>query len=83
VEHLPPVTVKDEPYVVHEGYVSHCCRFMTLMLFMPPLSGVERDMNMEIEFDFCEGTPYNAPHYTSTTVQVLIIYLITTDDSAG
>jgi len=30
---------------------------VALMLFMPSLSGVERDMDMEIEFDFCEYGP--------------------------
>ena len=30
---------------------------MTLMLSMPPLSGVKRDMDMEIEFDFYEVPP--------------------------
>jgi len=32
------------------------------MLFVPPLSGVEHDMDMEIEFDFCEGGPSDGAH---------------------
>jgi len=41
VKPLPLSIVKDEPYTVDEGYLSYCCRFLTLMLSMPPLSGVK------------------------------------------
>jgi len=57
VRHLPPVIVKDKLYVVGDGYLSYCYRFITLILFMPPLNGVKRDMDMEIKFDFCKGAP--------------------------
>jgi len=55
VDTLPLSIVKDEPHTVDGGYLGYCCRFMTLLLSMPPLGGVEHDFDMEIDIDFCEG----------------------------
>jgi len=38
VDSLSPSIVKDEPYAINEGYFSNCCRFVTLMMFIPPMS---------------------------------------------
>ena len=60
VEPLPISIVKDEPDAVNENYLSYCCRFVTLMLFMPPMSGIESDM--EVEFDFCASGRSDGVH---------------------
>ena len=57
VKPLPLSIIKDEPDAVNEDYLSYCCIFVTLMLFMPPMSGIERKLDMEVEFDFWEGGP--------------------------
>ena len=62
VEPLPPNNIKDEPYAIDEGYLSVCCRFMTLILSMPPLNGVENDFDMDVEFDFYQGELSNGAH---------------------
>ena len=36
---FPPNIVETEPYVVDEGYLSECCRFITFWMSMPPVSG--------------------------------------------
>ena len=56
---LPHSIIKDELYAVDRGYLSYCCRFVTLILSMPPLNGVKNEFDMEVEFDFCEGGPSN------------------------
>ena len=53
VEPLSLSIVKDEAYGIDESYLSYYCRFMTLMLPMPPLSGVKCDLDMVVEVDFC------------------------------
>ena len=36
----PPLSiVENKPYTVDEGYLSACCRFVTLLMSMPPMSG--------------------------------------------
>jgi len=47
VEPLPLSIVRDKPYAIDEGYLSYCYKFMILMLSMPPLSGVERNLDMD------------------------------------
>jgi len=54
VDPSPLRIVKNKPYAIDEGYLSYCYRLLTLLLFMPPLSGVARNMDIEVEFDFCE-----------------------------
>ena len=51
---LAPSVVKDKPYAIDEGYVIDCCRFITLMMFMPPMSGSvhELDLDFKLEFPF-------------------------------
>jgi len=41
VDSLPPSIIKDEQYAVDEGYLSDCCKFMTLLISMPLMSGGE------------------------------------------
>ena len=55
VKLLPLSLVKDKHYSFDECYLSYYCRFMTLLVSMHPLSGVKRDMHVELDFDFCEG----------------------------
>ena len=45
VKYLPPSIIKHGPYVVDEGYLSDVCRFVTLMMSMPRMSGVKSDMD--------------------------------------
>jgi len=52
VDCLLPRIVEDEPYAVDEGYLSNCCRFMTLLMFMPPMSGGKHDLDMELRIEF-------------------------------
>ena len=54
---FPLSIVQDEPYTVDEGSLGYCCRFVTLLLSMPSLRSDENDLDMEVDFDFCEGTP--------------------------
>jgi len=53
---MPHSVVKGKPCTVDEGYLSDLCRFMILMMFMLPMSGVECNMDVEIEIEF-EGGP--------------------------
>ena len=69
VDLLLPSIVKDEPYAMDEGYLSYCYRFTTLMLSMSPLSGVEHNLDIEVEFDFFEGGLSNG------TCTKIIIYM--------
>ena len=59
VEPLPLSIVKDKSYSFGEDYLSYCCRFTTLLLSMPPLSGIKRDMDVDLDFDFYKGGSSN------------------------
>ena len=48
VESMPPSIVNGEPCAIDEGYLSDLCRFMTLMMSMAPISGVQRDMDVSM-----------------------------------
>jgi len=52
VDSLPPSIIRDEPYAVDEGYLSNLCKFVTLWMFMPPISGgvPEHDVDFGLEF---------------------------------
>jgi len=52
VDSLPPSVIGDMPYAVDEGYVSDCCRFITLMMSMPPTSGGVPNLNVDFELEF-------------------------------
>jgi len=52
---MPPGIAKGEPYAVDEGYLSDLHRFITLMMSMPPMSGVDCDMDVDIETVFESG----------------------------
>jgi len=69
VEHSPPSIVKDESYAFDEVYLSHYCRFTQLVWFMPPLGGVEIDLDLEVKFRVCDGGLSNGVHYR------LVVYI--------
>jgi len=69
VDPLPPSLVQDERCVVDEGYLSACYKFMILMLSMPSLSVVERDIDAEVKIDFCKGGPSDGARPT------MIVYM--------
>jgi len=52
VESMPSSIIKDEPYAVDEGYLSELCRFMTLMISMPPISVIGSDMDVDFGIAF-------------------------------
>ena len=58
VENMPLSIVKKAPYAFDKSYLSYCYRFVTLMLIMPPLSGIQIDLDMEFESNFCKGSPF-------------------------
>jgi len=39
VDHFPPDIVETKSYAIDEGSLSTCCRFATLWMSMPPMSG--------------------------------------------
>ena len=63
VDSLPPNIIEDKPYAIDEGYVSDCCRFITLMMSTPPVSGgvPEIDVDFSLEFGPFDG---NGPRMT-------------------
>jgi len=54
---FPPNIVETEPYAVDEGYLSECCRLITIWMSMPSVSGglQEVDADMKIEFGPYDG----------------------------
>ena len=52
VDSFPPSIVKTKPYAIDEGYLSACCRFVTLWMSMPPMSGGVHEMDVDVEFGF-------------------------------
>jgi len=63
---VEPNIIKDEPCAVYEGYLTDCCGFLTQILSMPPLNGVENELDMDVEFDFCESRPSDGDRPTIT-----------------
>ena len=57
MDSFPLNLVKANPCAVDEGYLSARCKFTILMLSMLLMSGVKHDLDMEVNFDFCEGGP--------------------------
>jgi len=55
IECLSPSIVEDDPYVVDEGYLSDYHRFLTLLMSMPPMSGGEHELDMEVGIEFEVG----------------------------
>ena len=57
VDSLPLSIIKDEPYAVDEGYLSSCCKFVTLWMSMPSMSGgvPELDVDFGLEFGPFDG----------------------------
>jgi len=51
--------LKDEPYGFDQGYLSHYYRLAQMMLSLPSLCGCEINMDMEFEFGFSEGSPFD------------------------
>ena len=52
VDSFPPIIVETNPYTVDEVYFSTCCRFVTLWMSMPPMSGCIYEMDLEFEVEF-------------------------------
>jgi len=53
VDSFPPSIVETKPYAVDERYLSACCRFVTLWMSMPPVSGGVHEMDVDFfEFEF-------------------------------
>jgi len=63
MDSLPPSIIEDKPYAVDESYVSDCCRFITLLMSVPPMSGdvPEIDVAFRLEFRPFDG---NVPRMT-------------------
>jgi len=49
---LPPSIIEDEPYAVNEGYLSDYCRFITLWMSMPPMSGGVPELHVDFGLEF-------------------------------
>jgi len=52
VDSFPPSIVEIEPYAIDEGYLSACCRFTSLWMSMPPMSGGVQEIDVDFEFEF-------------------------------
>jgi len=52
VDSFPPSIVEYKPYAIDEGYLSACCRFVTLWMSMPPISGGVHELDFEFEIEF-------------------------------
>ena len=52
VDSFSPSIVETKPYAIDEGYLSTCCRFVTLWMSMPPMSGLVNEIDADVEFDF-------------------------------
>jgi len=61
VNSLPPSIIKDDPHAVDEGYLSNLCRFVSLMMSMPPMDGIGCDVDMEFDVVF-GGGPSDGAH---------------------
>jgi len=61
MESLPPSIVENKHYAVGEGCLSNLCRFVTLMMSIPPIDGV--GCNVDVEFDVAfEAGPSDGAH---------------------
>ena len=54
---MPCSIIKDKPYTVDEGYLSAYCRFITLWMSIPPMSGgvPKLDLDFRLEFGLVDG----------------------------
>jgi len=52
IDSLSPSIIKDKPYAVDKDYLSDCCRFITLMMSMPPTSGEVHELDLDFELEF-------------------------------
>jgi len=55
VDSLSPSILENKPYAVDEGYLSACCRFVTLWMSIPPMSEGVHEPNLEFEFGLSSG----------------------------
>jgi len=49
---FPPSIIEDKSYVVDEGYVSDCYKFITLMMSIPPMSGGMHQLDLDFKLKF-------------------------------
>jgi len=68
MDSLPPSIVKDKPYAIDEGYLSEFCRFMTILMYVPPMNGGEHKLHVNVEIEF-EGGLFDGAHRT------MIVYM--------
>jgi len=61
VDSLPPSIVENKPYAIDEGCLSNLCRFVTLMMSMPPMDGIGCDADVEFDVVF-KGRPFDGVH---------------------
>jgi len=52
VDSFPPDIVEIKRYAVDDGYLSTCCRFVTLWMSMPLVTRGVHEMDADFEFDF-------------------------------
>jgi len=62
VDSLPPTIVENEPYAIDQGCLSILCRFMTLMMSIPPVDGIGCDVDVEFDVVF-EGRSSDGAHH--------------------
>jgi len=63
VENFPPGIVKDKPYAFNKGYLSDYCRFVRMLLSLPPSRGVESDIHLGVEFGYHDNGPSDNVRY--------------------
>jgi len=51
VDSFPPNIVETAPYAVDKGYLSSCCRFVTLWMSMSLISGGVPELDLDVNFD--------------------------------
>jgi len=52
VDSFPPNSVETKPYAVDEGYLSTCCRFVTLWMSKLRISGGVPELDLDVKLDF-------------------------------
>jgi len=61
VNSLPPKIINNERYAIDKGYLTDLCKFMTLMMYIPRMDGVECDVDVDTDVVF-EGGPSDGAH---------------------
>jgi len=56
VDSLPLSIAENKPYAVDEGCLRNLCRFVTLMMYMPPMDSIGCDVDVEFDVVFESGS---------------------------